>query len=137
MSSIPFHIEMRRLYREGDNYQHDLAFGVVGIDEPARVVVISDAYADPQITERLAKGVLDLPDTLIDALAIKCFLLMADLIVDQGGESGWWTIPDITTFVRKQFTVDDCDRIVGALNRLAPSDVTVNNVCLVADNDAI
>ena len=136
-SLVPFHVEMRRLYRDPDTFHHELSFGVVGVEEPAVVILASDCYREPVIVERLGRGGLELRDRLIDSLAIHCFRLLSDLIIDHGGESGWWTLPDATTWVRQGFPQADAEKILLELSRHVEPGFTVRSACLVADDDAI
>ncbi len=136
-AAIPFHIEMRPLYRGGERLEHELSFGVVGIDKPASVIVASDNYADPAITERLGRGGLELADSVVDALAVKCFRLMSGMIIDYDGESGWWTIADVSRWVRHAFSRVDAEQILKELSRHVTPGMTVRSTCLVADDDAI
>ena len=135
--AVPFHIEQRRLYRGGDLLHHEVGFGVVGVAEPTSVVVASDSYRDPVIVERLDRGSVELPDDLLDALAIRCFKLMSGEIIEQGGESGWWTLADVSHLVRRTFPQADAERILRELSRHAQPGLTVRSTCLVADDDAI
>lgn len=136
-TAIPFHIEQRRLYRGGDAIHHEISFGVVGVEKPATVVIASDNYRSPVILERLGRGGCELPDQLIDDLAVKCFKLMSDLIIEQGGESGWWTHADISPWVRHQFGQEGGERILNELARQVQPGTKVRSTCLVADDDAI
>ncbi|HEX8339993.1 MAG TPA: hypothetical protein VF624_03705 [Tepidisphaeraceae bacterium] len=135
--TIPFRIELRRLYRGSDDLEHDLQFGVVGTDEPVHLVIASDLWDRPHIIERHSRGGLELCDRLVDRLAIKCFKLMASTIIDQGGDSGWWTIADVTGFVSGQLNVSDGDQVLTALSRQVREGFAVEDVSLVADEDAI
>ncbi len=136
-AKIPFHIEMRRLYRGGEWLEHELSFGVVGVEKPASVIVASDNYADPVITERLGRGGLELADPIVDALAVKCFRLMSGKIIEHDGDSGWWTIADVRCWVRHGFSCDDAGRILKELSRHVQPGMSVRSSCLVADDDAI
>ncbi len=135
--SIPFHIEQRRLYRGSDLNEHELGFGVVGVEKPARVVIASSNYRDAVIIERLGRGVLELPDHLIDALAIRSYKLMSGEIVAQDGDSGWWTISDVSRWVRHGFPKADAEQILKELSRHVQPGMTVRSTCPVADDDAI
>ncbi len=137
IAAIPFHIEMRRLYRGGECLEHELSFGVVGVEKPASVVVASDNYADPVITERLGRGGLELADRVLDALAVRSFRLMSGKIIEHDGDSGWWTIADVSRWVRHGFSRDDAGRILKELSRHVQPGMTVRSTCLVADDDAI
>ncbi len=136
-TTIPFHIEMCRLYRGSERLEHELSFGVVGIEKPASVIVASDNYGDPVITERLGRGGLELADRVLDALAVKCFRLMSGLISEQDGDSGWWTIADVSRWVRHEFSGADAEQILKELSRHVQPGLTVRSTCLVADDDAI
>jgi hypothetical protein len=137
VATIPFHIEMRRLYRGGDRVEHELSFGVVGVEKPASVIVASDNYADPVITERCGRGGLELSDRVVDTLAVKCFRLMSGLIIEHDGDSGWWTIADVSRWVRHGFSGADAEQILKELSRHVQPGMTVRSTCLVADDDAI
>ncbi len=136
-AKIPFHIDMRRLCRGSGRLEHELSFGVVGVEKPASVIVASENYADPVITERLGRGGLELADRVVDALAVKCFRLMSGLIVGQDGDSGWWTIADVSRWVRHEFSRADAEQILKELSRHVTPGMTVRSTCLVADDDAI
>ncbi len=136
-AAIPFHIEMRRLYRGGDRLDHELSFGVVGVEKPASVIVVSDNYSDPVITERRGRGGLELGDRDVDALAVKCFRLMSGKIIEHDGDSGWWTIADVSRWVRHGFSRPDAEQILKELSRHVQPGMTVRSSCLVADDDAI
>jgi hypothetical protein len=136
-SAIPFHIEARHLYRNSDLTEHEVGFGVVGVEKPARVVIASDVYRNPKVIERLSRGGFEFPQRLIDALAIKCFKRMAGMIREQGGDSGWCTVSDISGWVRSQFDHPDDEQILNELSLHVIPGVMAENVCLVADDDAI
>ena len=136
-TGIPFHIQMRRLYRGGEGWEHELSFGPVGVVEPAIVVIASNGYDEPAIAERLGRGVLELPDRLVDALAIQCYRLMSFAIIEQNGESGWWTLANASPWLRREFVPADAERILKELSRHVTPGVTVRSVCRVADDDAI
>jgi len=136
-TTIPFYIEMRHLYRGGDRTEHELSFGPIGVAEPTVVVVSSDLYVDPTIDERIKRGVLGLSDRLLDLMAIRCFRLMASLIIEHGGDSGWWKVADISAWIRRAFQSDDAEQILHEFVRHVPSGLRVKSVCLVADDDAI
>ncbi len=74
---------------------------------------------------------------MIDGLTLACFRLMSGVIIEQGGDSGWWTIPDISDFIRNQFPPADAERITRELSRHVQPELIVRNVCLVADDDTI
>jgi hypothetical protein len=138
-SPIPFHIEVRRLYgseQRDDIIEHELGFGVVGIDRPTRMVITSDFYRSPVITEHRDRGQLELPDHLVDSMAIKCFKLMVSEIVSRDGESGWWTMRDVSRWIRRQFA-ENGEQILTELSRHVTPGWEVRDVCLVADDDAI
>ncbi len=137
IAAIPFHIEMRRLYRGGERLEHELSFGVVGVEKPASVIVASDNYADPVITERIGRGGLELGDRVLDALAVKCFRLMSGKIIEHDGDSGWWTIADVSRWVQHGFSRADAAQILKELSRHVQPGMTVRSTCLVADDDAI
>ena len=138
IDKIPFHIEMRCLYRPGDRFNHEVKFGVVGVSEPTTVVISSDYYGKPiTIEERIQRGVVDLPSRLLDLLAIKCFRLMASAIIEHGGESGWWTLADISLWVRRGCESADAEQILRELSRHTSPEWIVRSTCLVADDDAI
>ena len=136
-AKIPFHIEMRRLYRGGERLEHELSFGVAGVEKPASVIVASDNYADPVISERLGRGGLELTDRVVDALAVKCFCLMSGVIIEHDGDSGWWTIADVSRWVRHGISPVDAEQILKELSRHVQPGLTVRSTCLVADDDAI
>jgi len=128
---------MRRLYRATERYEHEVKFGVVGVDRPAAVVVEHDLLSDPEIAERNGRGGLDLPDNLFDDLAIKCFELMGEQIYTEGGDSGWWSIPDITKWITNQFPAAEAQHLLAELSRHVTPSLEVRGACLVADDDAI
>ena len=134
---ISFHIEMRRLYRGHDQLEHELKFGVIGVEKPAAVLIASDGYENPVIIERLSRGGLELPLPLIDALAVSCFRLLGGLIVERGGESGWWTLRDVGPLIRLTCAECDAERILNELALQVRPGPEVRSVCLVADDDAI
>ena len=136
VAAIQFHIEMRRLYR-GERLEHELSFGVVGVERPASVIVTSDNYADPVINERLGRGGLELADSVVDALAVKCFHLMSGKIIEHDGDSGWWTIADVSRWVRHGFSRVDAEQILKELSRHVQPGLAVCSTCFVADDDAI
>jgi hypothetical protein len=136
-ATIPLHIEQRRLYRDDDLLHHEVSFGVVGVEKPAAVVIASELYESPVIIERRSRGVLDLPDRLIDDLAVAFFRLMSGVIIEHGGESGWWTLPDVGDFIRSHFAPADAEQIARELSRHVQPGWIVRNTCLVADDDAI
>ncbi|MGB7157392.1 MAG: hypothetical protein WBD40_04965 [Tepidisphaeraceae bacterium] len=135
---IPFHIEMRcRGRQEDDHVEHELKFGVVGVDEPVAVSVVSEGYLRPVISARGSRGGLRLNDALLDVLALSCFTLMAGLLLEQDGKSGSWTIADVTKLIRKQFQESEARRILCELSRQVRDRQHVRNVCLVSDDDNI
>ena len=136
-SIIPFHIEIRHLYRNRDQVEHELKFRVVGVEKPAAVLIASEDHENPVVIERLSRGGLELPLRLIDAFAISCFRLLGGLIVEQGGESGWWTLRDARAWVRQTFAEGDAERILNELALHVRPGLEVRSVCLVADDDAI
>jgi len=134
---IPFHVEMRRLYRNNAALHHQVSFGVVGVDKPAAVVVASRGFQSPVIVERVGRGGLRLPDRLIESLAMHCYSLLSELIIDHGGESGWRTFANARTWVRQGFSPADAKLILMELSRHVRPELTVRSACLVADDDAI
>lgn len=137
-TAISLHIVMRiNGPRDNGQVEHELHFGVVGADNPATVNVVSEGYLRPIISARGSRGGLRLRDELFDAFALKCFRLMAGLLLDEGGKSGWWTIPDVTNFVRNQFAISEAMEVLRELSRHVKEGQIVRNVCLVADDDSI
>jgi hypothetical protein len=134
---VPVHIELRRLYRGADQFEHELAFNAVGATKPARVVVRSDLFSKPEIIEHLDGGGIALDGPLLDRLALKCFALLAGLISEHDGESGWWTFPDFSRFVGDQFDLEVAELILVALTVHVDPDIEVRSACLVADDDAV
>jgi hypothetical protein len=134
---VPFHIEIRRLYDHDDGITNEVGFGVVGVDQPTVVNIVNDEDSDPRIVARLSRGNLELPDSLLDLLAINCFWLLHGMIVEQDGQSGWWTLSDATQWIRKTLPVVDADQILNELSRHVKSVTKVQSTCLVADDDAI
>ena len=134
---IPFHIELRKLYRHAERDEHELKFGVVGVDKPAAVIVSSDRFDHPEIIERRGNGDIAIDAFLFDAFALKCYRLMAGEIIDLDGDSGRWSIPDLSTFIQKQFAEGEAERLIKRLSRQVTEGLTVANVCTVADDDAI
>ena len=132
---IPFHIELRRLFRGGESREDSLKLGVVGVEKPAAFIIASDLYSRPRIVQHDSHGDLNLHDDLIDALAIHCFNLMASAISDGDGESGWWTIPDISTFIRIHFSYKEAAEITTELARHASDGPPVTSVCMVVNDD--
>ena len=136
--AIPLHIEIRpRGCRDGNQVEHELHFGVVGANNPATVNVVSEGYLRPIISARGSRGGLRLRDELFDALALKCFRLMAGLLLDEGGKSGWWTIADVTNYIRKQFAKSEATEVLRELSRYVKDRQSVQDVCLVADDNSI
>lgn len=116
--------------------EHDLGFGVIGIDRPTRLIITSDFYSTPVITEYRDRGQLNLPEHLMDALALKCFKLMSYEICSRDGESGWWTMRDVSPWIRHQFPQNG-EQILAELSHHVTPGWEVRDVCLVADDDAI
>ena len=135
---IPLHIEMRRASADdGDHVEHDLTFGIVGADEPAAVSVLSERYLCPVIVARDSHGGLRLCDQSFDTLALTCFRLMAGLLLQEDGESGWWTIADVTKLIRKAFRKSEATEVIRELFRHVNDGPRVRDVCLVADDNSI
>src|SRR4051812_16133562 len=103
---IPFHSELRSVTDDGVNgWMHEVKFGVVGVSAPCAVVIASQGFSEPVIHRRLCRGGLDLPDRLVDALAIACFRLLATYVVEQGGTCAAWTARDVRSWVRLHWPV--------------------------------
>lgn len=137
-TAISLHIVMRISGpREDGQVEHELHFGVVGADNPATVNVVSEGYLRPIISARGSRGGLRLRDELFDALALKCFRLMAGLLLDEGGKSGWWTIADVTKFIRNQFANSEATEVLRELSRYVKDRQSEQDVCLVADDNSI
>jgi hypothetical protein len=107
------------------------------VDEPAAVIVSSDRFDSPEIIERLDDGGIAVDASLFDAFALKCYRLMAGEIIDLDGDSGRWSIPDLSAFIQKQFTEGEAERLIELLSRQVTEGLTVANVCTVADDDVI
>jgi hypothetical protein len=136
-SQIPFHVELRRLPHDGDRARHRLRFGVVGVDQPASVIFENDLFTDPVIIERESDGGIELPDLYFDILAKKSFNLMAGLIAEQDGESGWWTIRDVTSAIQHGIDSADAGQIIQSLiARISAKHSVEKSVCMVVDDDA-
>src|SRR4051812_3987071 len=104
LPDIPFHVRMvGNGGNADDSATHQVEFNVVGVTSPASVKITNGMYTNPVITARHGRGGLDLTDRLMDALAIKCFKVVAGFIIDQDGQSGSWTAKDITKWLRRQF----------------------------------
>src|SRR5262249_13792581 len=114
---ISFHIEARRRYVVRDVREHEISFGVVGVDKPAITVITHEGGREVKIVDRVERGTLDLPDALLDSLAINCFCLIYDMIVEHDGQSGWWTVSDITPLIRKTIPEPGADRVLKELSR--------------------
>src|SRR6185436_10497065 len=80
--AIPWHVRVVYHGRdENDIGEHLVEFNVVGMDGPAAVVIQSEMYTKPVIKERRQRGGLDLPDRLMDDLAIKSFRIVTSSII--------------------------------------------------------
>lgn len=135
---VPFHVRMVLISRnEDDSATHKVKFNVVGVPSPASVTITSGMYTNPVITARHGRGGLDLPDRLMDALAIKCFSVVAGFIIDQDGQSGSWTAKDITKWLRRQFMPADADQIIRELSRHVTPGIDVQNMSVVSDDDNV
>jgi len=136
--SIPLHVEMRLLDRDEDDLgDHRVEFGVAGVDAPAGVVISSEMYGNPVIKERIRRGGIDLPDRLLDSLAIACFRVVGSFIVEHDGNSGSWTAVDVTRWIRHHWANDDADQIIRELSRRVTAALDVRDVIVVADDDTI
>lgn len=135
---IPLHVRLVRLYPSPeDRLLHQLEFGVVGVPAPAKVTVSSDLYSSPVIETRECRGEIELPDRLMDDLAIKCFGVITGFVTDYDGESGTWTARDITAWLRRQFAPADAEQIERALRLQVDADWIVRDQVVVSDDDAV
>ncbi len=136
-TSVPFHVRLVCRERIDDRLRHCLEFGVVGATKPAAVIIGSDFYRSPIVEERLDRAGIDLPDQLMDALAIGCFRLLAAYVIDCDGECGTWTSEDVTRWLRRLFSPDDADQIVKALSPHVTRGLVVENCVVVGDDDVV
>ena len=134
---VPFHVRLVCNAHEGDRLYHRLEFGVVGTDFPAKVIVSSDMYSSPVIEDRESRGGIELPDRLMDLLALACFKVVAGFIMDYDGECATWTSKDITHWIRTQFTAEDADQICRALSLQVTPGVAAENEVVVGDDDIV
>jgi len=134
---IPIHVRLVKHDRIDDRVRHTLEFGVVGVKKPAKVIIKSDMFRDPAIDERLENGGIDLPDRLMDVLAIGCFRVVAGFVIDEGGECGTWTAADITRWLRRQFAPEDAEQIAQALSLHVTPNLVVRDQVVVGDDDVV
>ncbi|CAN5532695.1 hypothetical protein BH09PLA1_BH09PLA1_18380 [soil metagenome] len=135
---IPLHVRViPDRPSDRDAMQHLVEFNVVGSEAPAVVVIASEMYGNPVITARVQRGGLDLPDRLMDSLAIKCFGVVAGFIIDLDGQCGSWTARDVTRWIRRQFGQADADYIIGELSRHVTLGIAVTDMSVVSDDDNV
>jgi hypothetical protein len=143
MSSVPFRheiplrVRLVPIWNGSDQHQHSLEFGVVGVNAPAKVIVRSDLFRHPAIEQRIERGGIDLPDRLMDLLAIGCFKIIAGFVIDHGGECGTWTAKDITKWLRTHFTEIDATQIIDALALQVLPEGIVTDQVVVGDDDVV
>jgi len=136
-TALPIHVRLVRRDRVDDQVRHSVEFGVVGVKKPAKVIIGSDMFRDPQIEERLERGGIDLPDRLMDVLAIGCFRVVAGFVIDEDGECGTWTAADISRWLRRHFMPDDAEQIKRELTRHMLPGLVVTDQVVVGDDDVV
>ncbi|CAN5530342.1 hypothetical protein BH09PLA1_BH09PLA1_25160 [soil metagenome] len=136
-NTIPFHVRLVRRDRIEDHLRHSLEFGVVGVNTPATVMIGSDFYCSPVVEERPDRGGIDLPDRLIDALALACYRLIVAYVTQACGECGTWTEADITPWIRKRFASEDAEQILRALSVHVTPGWEVRTTVVVGDDDVV
>lgn len=116
---IPLLLAMELVsHGEDDLVRHNLRIGVVGMQEPIDVDIVSDFYQWPRIeADNGFDGIL-LPLKLRHHFIFKCFDAMVDVLGDSN--LGEWILPDATSWLEVQFLSSEAATLITELRQHVP-----------------